>query len=68
MAKQRVEIEVDVPSGWELTGEYRHAQTYDYYMPQPDNVAQWLDYSPTEDAVLIVRPLENARPASIEEA
>jgi hypothetical protein len=57
MAKQRVEIEVDVPDKWELTGEYRHAVTYDHYMPEPGSIAQWLDYDPSPDGYLIARPV-----------
>lgn len=32
MAKQKVEIEVDVPDGYELTGEYRRPNEGDVYL------------------------------------
>jgi hypothetical protein len=57
MAKQVIQIEVDTPDDWQLTGEYRHAVTYDHYMPEPGSIAQWLDYDPSNDAYLIARPV-----------
>lgn len=32
MAKQKVEIEVYVPEGWELTGEYRAPVTGEHFL------------------------------------
>lgn len=32
MGKQKIEIEVDVPEGWELTGEYRKAKEGEWYI------------------------------------
>ena len=61
MAKQRIEIEVDVPEGWVFTGEYRHVQPNDHYMPEPSSAACWLADDPTDDAYLILRRVEPVR-------
>lgn len=56
----KVEIEVDVPDGWRVTG-YRQVKAYDYFMCMPGSVSQWLSEVESDDAYLILEKVDPKR-------
>lgn len=61
MAKQRIEIDVDVPEGFEATGEFRCAVIGDFYIAWPGRAARWGMSSPSPAEVVILRKVEPVR-------
>jgi hypothetical protein len=61
MAKQVIHIAVDVPEGWEATGEWRKAVNGEYYIGWPGKEAQWLMGLESPVEVFILRKVEPVR-------
>lgn len=53
MPKQKIEIELDVPDGWELTGEFRKAEVGEYSITADEPLHKWT--IPTSSSYFIVR-------------
>lgn len=56
--KQQVTMELDIPEGFEATGEYREVQTQEWYADiNSDHVRQWRCDGPSSSEYLILRKL-----------
>ena len=65
MPKQTIEIEV--PEGYELTGEYRTAKTGDITLNRKNNAELWISLEESTGCYLILRRVKQWRPATVED-
>ena len=62
MPTQTTEITVDVPEGYELTGEYRYVNPCGWYMDDPGRVHMWMGHGRSAGSYLILRKLPDPEP------
>lgn len=61
MPKQTIEVIVDVPDGWEATGEYRPVCPGENYAAYPGVAAMWCSVPRSADPLIILRRKEPVR-------